>query len=52
MTIATPGAKSSIYLGKAYYFCSTTCREKFEATPQQWASEEPSQATTGEHHGA
>ena len=52
MDVATPGAKSSIYRGKAYYFCSTTCRDKFEKTPQQWAGAEPSRAAHGEHHGA
>lgn len=52
MTVATQGAKSSIHQGKAYYFCSVTCRDKFEATPQQWAGGPPSQATNGEHHGA
>ena len=56
MTVATQGAKSSLYRGKAYYFCSATCRDKFEATPQQWAGETPSQAMpsqteNGEHHG-
>lgn len=50
MTVATPGAKSSLYQGKAYYFCSATCRDKFEATPQQWVGEEPSAAPEGEHH--
>lgn len=52
MTIDTQGAKSSLYRGKAYYFCSATCRDKFEATPQQWIGVEPSKAADGEHHGA
>lgn len=50
MTVATPGAKSSIYRGKAYYFCSADCRDKFEATPQQFASDEPARTAEGEHH--
>ena len=53
MTAATPGAKSSIYRGKAYYFCSTPCREKFEAAPQQFLGEKPlGAAEGGHHHGA
>lgn len=30
MTVKTASAKSSLYSGLAYYFCSTTCRDKFE----------------------
>ncbi len=52
MTVATPGAKSSVYRGKAYYFCSTDCRDKFEGTPQQFAGEESGRAAGGEHHHA
>ena len=52
MEVATPGAKSSLYRGKAFYFCSATCRDKFEQTPQQWAGAEPPQTARGEHHGA
>ncbi len=50
MTVATPGAKSSIHQGKAYYFCSTTCRDKFEAEPQQFLGKGPSRAVEGGHH--
>ena len=52
MTVATPGAKSSIYGGKPYYFCSTTCRDKFEAGPQQFLGEGPPRAAEGGHHHA
>lgn len=33
MTIKTAGAKSTVHDGHAYFFCSQTCREKFEAAP-------------------
>lgn len=52
MTVATAGAKSTVYGGKAWYFCSPVCRDKFEAAPQQYAkpdgsgpSGEPQHAT-------
>jgi YHS domain-containing protein len=40
MTIETAGAKSTIYEGHAYYFCSPTCREKFDASPRSFMSGE------------
>lgn len=33
MTVETATAKSSLHGGIAYYFCSTACRDKFEASP-------------------
>src|SRR5215468_4115630 len=33
MTVETVNAKSAVYDGQAYYFCSADCREKFEAAP-------------------
>ncbi len=32
-------AKSSIYKGEVYYFCTRDCREIFEAAPQQYDSD-------------
>ncbi len=32
-SIATDAAKSSVYGGSVYYFCSRDCREVFEAAP-------------------
>ena len=32
-TIFTEEAKSSVYHGQVYYFCSRECREVFEAAP-------------------
>jgi YHS domain-containing protein len=36
MTVPTATAKSSMYDGRAYYFCSQDCREKFEASPKSY----------------
>jgi len=36
-TIATSGARSSVYDGLVYYFCSRECREAFEALPSDYA---------------
>lgn len=33
-TVPTAGAKSSLWEGHAYYFCSRDCRDKFEAAPR------------------
>lgn len=53
MTVAPPNAKSSLYRGKAYFFCSVDCRDKFEAAPQKFASGEPARVAKGGHpHGA
>ena len=51
MTVETASAKSSLYDGRAYYFCSNDCRDKFEAAPQRYASkgEGPSQSKEIEH---
>lgn len=29
-------AGSSLYKGQTYYFCSASCREKFEKQPEQF----------------
>lgn len=36
--IATAGAITSVYQGKAYYFASKENRDRFEATPQDYAA--------------
>lgn len=50
MTIATQGAKSTVYAGHVYYFCSTTCRDKFEAAPASYTTASSPQHE-GHHHG-
>lgn len=37
MTVETASAKSAVHEGRAYYFCSQGCREKFEANPAAYA---------------
>ena len=37
MTVRTAEAKSAMYQGRAYYFCSPVCRDKFEASPATYA---------------
>ena len=37
MTVETAKAKSSVYQGRIYHFCSANCRDKFEAAPEQYA---------------
>jgi YHS domain-containing protein len=37
MSVKASAAKTSAYLGRIYYFCSQTCREKFEAAPESYA---------------
>ena len=51
MTVETASAKSSLYQGRAYYFCSADCRDKFEASPERYANrgETPSQLREVEH---
>jgi Cu+-exporting ATPase len=34
-------AGSSNYGGQTYYFCSKTCKDKFDANPQQYANRAP-----------
>ena len=46
MTVETAGARSSVYNGHVYYFCSQDCREKFEAAPASHTSA----ATNGSQH--
>ena len=49
MTVKTASAKSSFYGGLAYYFCSTTCRDKFEASPATYAKASGSRPNIKEH---
>ncbi len=53
MTVETATAKSSARSGHVYYFCSQTCREKFEASPGTYLKTPPaSQKPMEAHHGA
>lgn len=47
MNVNTASAKSAVYRGMVYYFCSSECRDRFEAAPQKYvgpdAAREPKQ---------
>lgn len=52
MTVQTATAKSSVFGGRAYYFCSPDCRDKFEASPGRYAKPAPASQEKKEHrHG-
>src|SRR5262245_61169624 len=52
MTVATRDAKSSVHAGAVYFFCSTACREKFEASPDTFPSGAAAKSEEKEHHHA
>ena len=41
---------ASVYRGKTYHFCSATCRDKFEQSPEKYADASAT-AQGGHHHG-
>ena len=51
MTVATPGAKSTVHRGMVSYFCSATCRDKFEADPQAYLGKPGAAERDGMSHG-
>lgn len=51
MTVATATAKSVLYQGRAYFFCSPACRDQFEAAPDKFAAHKPQPLPTEHHHG-
>ena len=52
MTIQTVTAKSAMHEGHVYYFCSQSCREKFEAAPTSYVKPASAPSQEGEkHHG-
>ena len=52
MTVATDRARSAVYDGDVYYFCSSECRDKFEAAPQSFIGSKAGSAPESEHHHA
>lgn len=50
MAVKPANAKSAVYGGQVYYFCSPSCREKFEAAPASYAKSGDS-LTKEKHHG-
>ena len=47
---ATAAARAD-YKGETYYFCSTSCRAKFEAAPETWLGQETRRPTCRHGHG-
>lgn len=41
MSLSTKDAKSAVHGGTVYYFCSSKCRETFEASPQTYVTAPP-----------
>ncbi len=52
MEVTAATAKSAVYQQRTYYFCSSACREKFEAAPTQYVSSSGTAPPSKEHrHG-
>lgn len=54
MTVTAHGAAAaSVRAGHTYYFCSVSCRDKFEQTPDKYlaAPAQEEQPHGGHHHG-
>ena len=52
MTVEKASAKSAVHEGQVYYFCSQTCREKFEAAPETYTKKTGAAPnSSGHHHG-
>jgi YHS domain-containing protein len=41
MTVSTATAKSAVYDGTVYYFCSAEHRDQFEAAPKRYTGGKP-----------
>lgn len=50
MMVETKDAKTALYEGRPYYFCSPKCRDKFEEAPQIYAKGGDHAAAGMEHH--
>jgi len=52
MTVQTASAKTALYGGTVYYFCSQDCRAKFEAAPGSYIKSAAATPQPQErHHG-
>jgi YHS domain-containing protein len=52
MTLQVSAAKTAVHSGQTYYFCSSKCRETFEAAPETYAKSGGVAAFKKEHqHG-
>jgi YHS domain-containing protein len=53
MIVETAKAKTSVYAGRLYHFCSTSCRDKFEASPGRYiAPADNVQSSKEDTHGS
>ena len=53
MTVDTAKALSSVHAGQTYYFCSTTCRDRFVASPEKFTGNgEKPEANMGKSHSS
>lgn len=52
MNVDTAKAKSAVYDGHVYYFCSQDCRAKFEADPHTYVTGTGGSPAAKEHHHA
>jgi YHS domain-containing protein len=52
MSVDTAKAKSAVYEGHVYHFCSQDCRGKFEDNPQAYLRSASTLATTKEQNHA
>ena len=51
MTVVPKDAKSAVHDGTVYYFCSSNCREKFEASPTSYLAPGGHTQRMEHHHG-
>jgi YHS domain-containing protein len=52
MNVDTAKAKTAVYGGRVYYFCSQECRAKFEAEPLTYVTGASDTPAAQEHHHA
>ncbi len=52
VNVETAKAKSAVYGGQVYYFCSQDCRAKFETDPPTYAKDASTTPAAKEHHHA
>lgn len=50
MNVAAATAKPAVYQDRTYYFCSSECRETFEAASTQYGSSPVTTSSSKEHH--
>lgn len=50
MSVETRTAKTAVFEGAVFYFCSPSCRDKFEASPRAYAKPSTDTPQHAEHH--